>query len=666
MSGQGHPPKPEIVLHIDFETRSPCDLKKAGVYKYAEDPNTQVICMGYAFGDEPVEIWKRGQPIPERIRDHIVHNGVVFAHNAQFERVVMAGCLPEWPQPALEDWRCTAAMAAALALPRDLGRAAKAVGLSENKDDAGKRLMLKMCQPKSFPPGGKPVWWEEGADLERLYAYCKQDVIVERLLEKKMRPLSLREQKVWELDQKINTRGVLIDRAGVLNAKIITQNVLQELNLEISALTDGFVSAITQTAAIKQWFLKRDIDIDSLDKTALVELLHDPQHLLTPQMRRVLELRQEGSKSSVAKLRAYHDRASQDGRMRDNLMYCGTNTGRWSGRGAQLQNLPRSKLPDIPAAIEEMKYRDSKRIDMFYGPPMSVVSDCLRGFIVAPKGRRLIAADFSNIEGRVLAWLAGHDTLVEDFRNGAKIYENMAAAIYGIPASTITKNSKERFTGKEAVLGGGYQMGWERFMKQAAKSGLHLEEDLAKRTIEVYRLKNKPIVDYWKGLEEASFEAVARPGSKFVVAGTRDKKNEVSFVCAGNILWCRLPSARLLAYPDPRIAEVDTPWGSKRMAVTYMTIDGLTNQWVRDSTYGGKLAENVTSGTARDVMVEAMFALERLGYDIILTVHDEIVAECDIGFGSVMEMERVMSDCPAWLEGCPITAEGFEAERYKK
>lgn len=658
--------KPTEVLHIDFETRSTVDLKKAGVYKYAEDPNTQVICMGYAFGDEPVEMWKRGQPIPERVRDHIVRHGLIYAHNAQFERVVMAGCLPDWPQPRLDEWRCTAAMAAALALPRDLGRAAKAVGLSENKDDAGKRLMLKMCQPKSFPPGGQPTWWEDALDLERLYAYCKQDVIVERLLEKKMRPLTQREQQVWELDQKINSRGVMIDKAGVLNAKIITQNVLQELNLEISTLTDGFVSAITQAAAIKQWFLGKGMDIDSLDKTALVELLHDPDKVLTPQMRRVLELRQEGSKSSVAKLRAYQDRVSRDGRMRDNLMYCGTNTGRWSGRGAQLQNLPRSKLPNIPEAIEDMKYRDSRRIEMFYGPPMSVVSDCLRGFIVAPKGKILRAADFSNIEGRVLAWLAGHHALVEDFRNGAKIYEAMAAAIYGVPQSSIAKGSKERHVGKEAVLGGGYQMGWERFMKQAAKSGLQLDEDLAKRTIEVYRAKNEPIVNYWKALEEASFGAVSRPGSKFTVEGTRGKPNEVAFVCAGNILWCRLPSARMLAYPDPRIAEVDTPWGGKRLAVTYMTIDGLTNQWVRDSTYGGKLAENVTSGTARDVMVDAMMTLELMGYDIILTVHDEIVTETDINFGSVQELESVMSACPAWLAGCPIAAEGFEAERYKK
>lgn len=675
-------PAPTRELHIDFETRSLIDLRRCGVFRYAEDPSTSVLCMGYAFGEDEPEIWiPRESPFPPSIRFHIEQNGLIYAHNAQFERTIMRHCLKDVPQPTLKQWRCTAAMAAALSLPRDLDRAAKAAGLNQQKDDRGRRIMLKLCAPRQAFPDGTIVWWEGETDLAALYAYCKQDVVVERELGKKLRALSEREQKVWMLDQVINERGVAVDRAGVQNAKIITQAVTAELNLEISQLTDGYVSAISQAEAIKQWCAGKGVNFESIDKVALADALKS--ETLDARVRRVLELRQEGAKSSTAKLKAYQERVSKDGRMRDNLMYYGANTGRWSGRGAQLQNLPRSKIQDIPEAIDMMKFRDPKRLAMFYGPPLETVSDCLRGFVVAGPGKKLIAADFSNIEGRVLAWLSGFQAKVDAFASGAKIYEALAAKVYDVPVATIKKGSKQRHVGKEGELGGGYGMGWERFMWQCAKNGLTIDEDLARRTIDTYRAENEPIVNYWAALNSAATRACQFPGNKVIVEGTAGTLREVAYAVTGNILWCKLPSGRYLTYPDPRLQMVETPWSVKaraeakalgvaepepdmRMSVTYMTIDNLTNQWSRDKTYGGKLAENVTSGTARDVMVDAMFALEARGYEIVLTVHDEIVCEVDDTFGSIREVEEIMSIVPAWIAGCPITAEGFEAKRYRK
>jgi len=648
-------------LHIDFETRSNVDLKKAGVFRYAEDKTTQVICAAYAFGEEEPEMWLRGQPMPERLKAHVKSGGLVYAHNAQFERTLWESCL-DWHRPEEWQWRCTAAMAACLSLPRDLARAAMALGLSQQKDDTGRRVMLKLCQPKSVnAKTGECVWWEDEKDLAVLYAYCKQDVRVERALTKHLRPLSDREQKIWSLDQRINKRGVLVDRAGVQNAKIITALAMEELNIKMGKLTDGYVTGITQAEAIKQWCRQRGVVLESVDKYALADALKDDT--LDPKVREVLFLRQQGAKSSTAKLRAYQERVSFDGRMRDNLMYYGANTGRWSGRGAQLQNLPRSKIKDIPEAIEEMKFRDPARLAMFYGPPLEVVSDCLRGFVVAPKGKKLVSADFSNIEGRVLAWLARHDDLVEKFRSGGRIYEEMAAAIYGIPASTIKKNSKERHLGKEAVLGGGYGMGKNRFQLQCARQGLTINEDLAARTIEVYRAKNAPIVEYWGELETAATLAITHP-SKVYKAGSGARA--VAFAVHGNIMWCKLPSGRFLTYPSPQLKMLQTPWGAEKMTVTYMTIDGLTNQWLRDKTYGGKLAENVTSGVARDIMCDAMLALEEAGYTIILTVHDEIVCEIMANEGSIAQVEEIMTRVPEWAEGLPLAAEGYEATRYRK
>lgn len=676
-------PAPTRELHIDFETRSLVDLKRCGVFRYAEDPSTSVLCMGYAFEENDPDIWiPRESPFPPDVRFHIEQGGLIYAHNAQFERTIMRYCLKDHlDQPTLKQWRCTAAMAAALSLPRDLDRAAKAVGLDVQKDERGRRIMLKLCAPRQAFADGTIVWWEGPADLQALYDYCKQDVIVERELTKKLRPLSEREQKVWRLDQAINERGVAVDRAGVQNAKIITQAATAELNIEISTLTDGYVSAISQAQAIKEWCAGKGVALESIDKIALADALKN--QALNPAVRRVLELRQEGAKSSTAKLKAYQDRVSKDGRMRDNLMYYGANTGRWSGRGAQLQNLPRSKIQDIPEAIDMMKFRDPKRLAMFYGPPLETVSDCLRGFVVAPPGKKLVAADFSNIEGRVLAWLSGFQAKIDAFANGVKIYERLAARIFDIPVETVKKGSKERHLGKEGELGGGYGMGWERFMWQCAKNGLTIEEDLARRTIDTYRAENEPIVHYWSALNSAATRACQFPGNRVYVEGTAGTPREVSFAVSGNILWCLLPSGRFLTYPDPRLQMVETPWSVKareearalgapepepdmRLSVTYMTVDSITNQWMRDKTYGGKLAENVTSGTARDIMVDAMFALEAVGYEIVLTVHDEIVSEVDESFGSVREVEEIMSTVPKWAAGCPIAAEGFEAKRYKK
>lgn len=661
-------------LHVDFETRSAADLKKTGVYAYAADPTTDIWCMAYAFGDEPVRVWTPGEEPPAELVEHVMLGGVLVAHNAAFERVIWRYVLAPrygFPEPDVSQWRCTMVMAYALGLPGSLENAAPAAGIDIGKDMAGRRLMLQMARPRKVE-GDKITWWDDSDKLQRLIAYCKNDVEVERALEKRLRPLSESELKLWHLDQVVNDRGVLVDEALATAAKKIVKQAQASLDARMRELTGYAVSKCSNRNELVAWVRSQGVKCESIGKEAIEEILEETVDL-PPKVRQVLEVRRESAKASVAKIDALlNGKSPEDGRAKGLIQFHAASTGRWGGRRFQPQNIKKPEHGSlIPLLIDLILAGESEMLDMLGIPWLTAVADTLRGMLVVEKGRRLMAADYNAIEARVLAWLAGQDDLVRLFNSGGKVYETMASRIYGVPVEQIVKTDPRRQLGKTAVLGCGYGMGAPKFQATCAKDGIEIDIDMAKTVVDVYRQSNDRIKQFWYDMENAAVAAVKNRGSV-------QRVGKIAFKVAGSFLFMRLPSGRFLSYPYPEVRAFDTPWGEPKEGLTYFsTIDvskkakivedpNNSSSWARIKTYGGMLAENATQAVARDVLADAMPRLEAAGYPIILTVHDEIVCEAPDGHGSVEEMEAIMCDLPAWASGLPVAAEGFEGARYRK
>lgn len=688
------------VCHIDFETRSAVDLKKAGVYVYAEHPSTSVICAAYAFDDGPVSLWHAGLEPPIELLEHVIKNGEFAAWNAAFERIiwrdVLVGRMGWTAAPTLDQWRCVMAEGYAMSLPGTLDGASQALGLETTKDMGGHRLMLQMSRPRSIADDGTITWWEDEARLSRLYDYCRNDVVVEREIEKRVLRLRKEERAVWTLDQRINDRGVQIDRPLCLASKTIVKDALRALDAEMRSVTGGAVPACSNVSALLAYLRGLGVAVESVAKDQIADLLILD---LPPTARQALLLRREAAKTSTAKLDAMLNRRNADGRMRGNLQYHGAGTGRWAARGAQLQNLPRPSGPNadrMDVVLRVLETGDAETTTALLDAPMQAVSDAIRGMVHAADGNDLISADFSNIEGRGVAWLAGEDSKLERFRDfdagtGPDIYLVAAAGIYNVP---IADAKPYRQVGKVAELALGYQGGPGAFAKMAAgynvkvdkafgpvwesasdenrdkavsawesrgkKAGMARDGWLASELIKLaWRQVHPNIVALWHGLESAAVAAVETPGSI-------QRHGHIAYRSSGSFLFCRLPSGRCICYPFPRIERKVMPWGKTANVLLYKAVDQFTKKWGDKAFYGGLAAENVTQAVSRDAMAEAMIRLEKAGYPVVITIHDEVVCEQPIGFGSVQEFNELMSELPEWARGFPIAAAGWRGPRYKK
>jgi DNA polymerase len=394
------------------------------------------------------------------------------------------------------------------------------------------------------------------------------------------------------------------------------------------------------------------LEVESLGKDQIKAL----QQTATGDVAQALTLRTDAGKSSVAKIETMLEAVCKDGRIRGLLLYHGAATGRWAGRLVQPQNFPRGDVKDPERYIPLVYSKDYDAIDT-QEPILSVISSLLRGMLVAEDGHRLIAADFAAIEARVLAWLANEELLLETFRDGGDVYKVMASKVYGVAPGDVNKDQRQ--VGKMAILGLGYGMGAKKFTDSCAKAGIELSDDQAKAVVQLYRNTNRQITAFWSALNSAVIRAVKEPGSVHNVGA-------IKYTSRGGYLWCVLPSKRPLAYAKPKVVERETPWGTTNEAVSFEGMDSFTKKWERHDLYGGLLAENVTQAVARDIMADAMVRLENKGYPLILSVHDEVVAEVPDGFGSVAEFESLMCQVPDWAVGCPIDAEGYESTRYRK
>lgn len=653
------------IITIDFETRSPVDLRKTSAWVYAENPATSILCIAWKKDNDPARVLTRFDRMPSQLMSAIVDEECLFeAHNAEFERAIWHHILHKrhgWPDVPIRRWRCSAAKAAAFALPRSLGDAGDALALDIQKDKEGHALMLKMCKPRAPRKkereqdpcwASRLFWWEDGTDLERLYEYCKQDVESEAALSDRLRPLSEYEQTVWELDQTINTRGVCIDTGTVRAAIGLISTYSDALLTEMQELTHGLVDSPKQVAKTIDWLATRGCISPDLKKDTVSQLLS--QKGLQPDVRRVLEIRQSLSKASTAKYEAMLNRVNTDGRARGLFMYHGASTGRWAGKGIQPHNLPRGSFHDTDLAIDLIQKKDIQNLEFYYGDPMDVLSTCLRPMISAAPGHDLLCADFSAIEGRVLAWIAGEQHIIQDYTEGKDPYKAAAARILNKPYDDVTKEERQ-MPGKVAELACGYQGGPAAARRFGATG---TDEEIRDTIIDPWRDNRSCTVAFWNSIEYAAKKAVS--------TGRVMSYQDVKFGVHEGFLHCKLPSGRLLSYYDPRLETVRAPWGRIVHKLTFMGMNAVTHNWERQTTYGGKLTENIVQAIARDILAEAMLTVEAHGYPIVMHIHDEIVAEVHKQEGDLEEFCNLMAVSPPWLSGCPIKADGWRGERYRK
>lgn len=524
--------------------------------------------------------------------------------------------------------------------------------MSVKKDKEGHALMMRMCKPRDFNEDGSPIWWEDDARMKRLAEYCARDVEVERELDHLLKPLSPFLKDLWCLTEVINDRGVEVDTHFAAEAIVHSTQARRLLDREIIELSNSAVKTASNVPALRAWLKEKaillpDTDDDSLAKKKIQEHLANPT--LPEDVRRVLEIRLEAGKTSVAKYQAMINRANADGRVRGNFMFHGAATGRYAGSGIQPQNLPRKTVKDWDEATANLD-----------GLSLDDLSRMIRGTIKAKDAHTLVWADFAAIEARGIAWLAGADNLVQQFADGAKVYENMAALVYDAEPASIGSESMERQLGKQVILGAGYGMGAAKFQVTCEGYGMPVDAALAERAIRAYRETYPEIPAFWSALENAAKSAVQRPNKAFAVG-------KITYQVQEGWLLCRLPSDRVLHYAAPRIVEVESKWGTKEV-LQYDAVHPMTKKWGPEITWGGKLAENVTQATCADLIMGAMLALEKANYPVVLTVHDEVVCEVPdavVPFAR-RAIPKIMCAPPKWAGGFPIKAEVKTGKRYGK
>ena len=645
--------KPKI-LEMDIETFSDVDLIKCGVYAYADSPAFEVLLFAYSFdgGETRVIDLAQGEELPGEVAEAVFDGSVVkTAFNANFERTCLSKHFGRYLPP--DSWHCSAVQAAVLALPRSLEDVGAVLGLDERKMKEGKELIRYFCVPckPTKANGGRrrnlPCHAPEKWELFK--AYCMRDVDVEKAIRRKLCkfPIPEGEMELYRLDQRINDRGVPVDM-GLVRQAVVCERLHKEVVTRRAYELTGLENP-NSVAQLKGWLGENGVEAESLSKKAVTEMIGESDG----EVEELLRLRLLMAKTSVKKYEAMERSVCSDGRVHGLLQFYGANrTGRWAGRLVQVQNLPQNHLQDLELArglVKEGRFED---VEMLYDSTPKVLSELIRTAFVPEPGCRFIVADFSAIEARVLAWLAGERWRLEVFSSHGKIYEASASAMFHVPIEEVTKGSTLRQKGKIAELGLGYGGAAGALISMGALD-MGLSEDDLPSLVAAWRRANPHITQFWWDVDKAAVEAVTKRA--------KTRAGRIGFEYRSGILFVMLPSGRKLAYVKPRMAV--NKFG--REGLTYEGI--LENKkWGRIETYGPKLVENIVQGTARDLLAEAMLRVEKKGYPIVMHCHDEIIAEVPEGMGSVEEMCEVMAVQPSWAEGLPLRADGYECPFYQK
>ena len=645
-------------ISIDIETFSDVDLIRCGVYKYADSPNFEMLLFAYAVDDGDVHIIDiaGGEELPEEIIQTIKSDTVVkTAYNAQFERVCLSKYLklPEGEYLNPQSWYCTAVQTAELALPLSLADVGSVLGLERQKMTEGKELIKYFCVPcKPTKSNGNRTRNRPCHDInkwETFKKYCMRDVDVERQIADKLKmyPISDEEHRLYVLDQIINDRGVLVD--SELAEQAVKLNSIQTaVAVEQAYMITGLENPNSVTQ-LKQWLKENGVEIESLSKKAVKSLADETDGDVSE----MLKLRLLMAKTSVKKYEAVIRSVCSDNRVHGMMRFCGANrTGRWSGNILQPQNLPQNHLPDLTLARDIVKDGDFEMLDMMFGNVPNVLSELIRTVLIPKPNHRFIVADFSAIEARVLAWIAGEQWRIDTFRNGGDIYCASASKMFKVPIEKHGVNGELRQKGKISELACGYG-GSVGALKNMGAVEMGVQENELQGLINDWRNANPHIVRFWYEVGNAAMKAIKEK--------TTVSLGKLVFAYERGILFIRLPSGRRLSYIKPRI-------GTNRFggdSITYMGINSA-KKWDRLETFGGKLTENIVQGTARDLLANALINAANAGYDTVFHVHDEIICEVPNGYGSVDELCKLMCIKPEWADGLPLNADGFEYEYYKK
>ena len=645
-------------LSCDIETFSDVDLIRCGVYKYADSPNFEMLLFAYAVDDGDVHIIDiaGGEELPEKIIQAIKSDTVVkTAYNAQFERVCLLRYLklPDGEYLNPQSWYCTAVQAAELALPLSLADVGSVLGLERQKMTEGKELIKYFCVPcKPTKSNGNCTRNRPCHDInkwETFKKYCMRDVDVERQIADKLKmyPISDEEHRLYVLDQIINDRGVLVD--SELAEQAVKLNSIQTaVAVEQAYMITGLENPNSVTQ-LKQWLKEKGVEIESLSKKSVKSLADETDGDVSE----MLKLRLLMAKTSVKKYEAVIRSVCSDNRVHGMMRFCGANrTGRWSGNILQPQNLPQNHLPDLTLARDIVKDGDFEMLDMMFGNVPNVLSELIRTVLIPKPNHRFIVADFSAIEARVLAWIAGEQWRIDTFKNGGDIYCASASKMFKVPVEKHGVNGELRQKGKISELACGYG-GSVGALKNMGAVEMGVQENELQGLINDWRNANPHIVRFWYEVGNAAMKAIKEK--------TTVPLGKLVFAYERGILFIRLPSGRRLSYIKPRI-------GTNRFggdSITYMGINSA-KKWDRLETFGGKLTENIVQGTARDLLANALINAANAGYDTVFHVHDEIICEVPNGYGSVDELCKLMCIKPEWADGLPLNADGFECEYYKK
>lgn len=646
-------------LSIDIETFSTVDITKTGAYRYAED--AEVMLFGYSvdYGEVQCVDLMAGEEIPAEIVEAIFDPAVrKTAHNAAFERAVLRQHFGRYLP--VEQWRCTQIMCARAGYPLSLDEASKAMRLIEKKDPRGAALIRRFsipCKPTKSNgmrernlPEHFPEEWQEFIE------YCKQDVRTEQAIAAKLNwvPVLPEEEIYWHQNERMNERGIAIDMELVTGAQAIDDVMRERMLAEATEIT-GIENPNSRNQLLEWLNSEGGLGLETLTKETVKEALDSVEG---GDVKRVLELRQELSKSSIRKYAAMENSICADGRIRGTVQFGGAvRTFRNSGRIVQPQNLMRISMgeEELDLARELVKAKDLPSLELMWESVPNTLSQLIRTALVAKEGHVLYVVDYSSIEARFAAWVAGEEWVLDVFNTHGKIYEATASRMFGVPLEVITKDHPLRQQGKTASLALQYAGGVNALT--AMDFNNQIPDDDKPGLVELFRKTNPAIVRMWYDLERAAKSAIKNPGDVYKVGS-----KGVAFSVRKNVLLFRLPSGRLLHYPHPHFTV--NRWGNE--SIGFYGQDPITGKWSITETYGGKLFENLCQSGSRDVLVHGQYKAIEAGYHPVLNVHDELVTEEKKGFGSVEELGNLMCSRAQWMGDLPLSAEGSESTYYNK